>query len=87
VVTLDMRRGGTPAPLSNVGSHFVAEGNLGAQPARWTPVLGRATYPAPWQAWRIEVPPASQAQPFALSIGTALPANPEWRYRAYFVPR
>jgi hypothetical protein len=87
VVTLDMRRGGAPSPLPNVGSYFVADGSLGGQPARWTPVLGRATYPAPWQAWRVEVPPAGQSRPFALSISTTLPANPEWQYRAYFVPK
>jgi hypothetical protein len=87
VVTAEMRRGGTPAPVHNVGSHFSARGSLGGQSAAWTPVLGKLTYPSPWQAWRIALPPASGAKRFELDIATTLPANFDWTYKAYFVPK
>jgi hypothetical protein len=82
-----MRRGGAPAPLGNVGSHFSVRGTLGGQAADWTPVLGKATYPAPWQAWRLALPPASDGKPFELSIITTMPANLDWVYQAHFVPK
>jgi hypothetical protein len=87
VVTAEMKRGGSPAPVQNVGSHFSVRGSLGGRAAAWTPVLGKATYPAPWQAWRIALPPASAASPFDLTIMTTLPASPDWTYKAYMVPK
>jgi hypothetical protein len=86
VVTAEMRRAGAPLPVPNVGNYFSAKGILGGQNAAWTPVLGKATYPAPWQAWRIALPPASGAKPFELDITTTLPGNIDWKYSAYFVP-
>jgi hypothetical protein len=80
-------RGGTPAAVGNVGSHFSAHGTLGGQVAEWTPVVGKATYPAPWQAWRIALPPASHGRPFELSITTTLPSNLGWTYQAHFVAK
>lgn len=87
VVTAEMRRNGEPAPVHNVGSHFSARGSLAGKGTAWTPVLGKATYPAPWQAWRVAVPPASRAEPFELAISTTLPQNLQWSYRAYFLPK
>jgi len=87
VVAAEMRRGGTPAPIHNVGSHFTARGTLGGQDTAWTPVLGKATYPAPWQAWRVALPPGSGAQPFQLHIATTLPGNLDWKYKAWFIPK
>jgi hypothetical protein len=87
VLTAEMRRGGAPMPIHNVGSHFSAQGTLGRQNAAWTPVLGKATYPAPWQAWRIALPAGSGTKPFDLNITTTVAGNVDWKYKAYFVPK
>jgi hypothetical protein len=87
VLTAEMARGGVPAPIPNVGSHFTATGRLSGGAAPWMPVLGRQTYPASWQAWRLAVEPATAARPFELSIGTTLAPSLDWRYRGYFVPK
>lgn len=87
VVTAEMRRAGSPMAVSNVGSHFSAEGTLGGRNVTWTPVLGKATYPAPWQAWRVVLPPGSETRPFVLRVTTTLAGNVDWKHSAQFVPR
>ncbi|MFH1264924.1 MAG: hypothetical protein ABIK89_04310, partial [Planctomycetota bacterium] len=86
VVTVEMKGSSGPAWLRNVGKHFSSEGKLAGQPAPLRPVLGEATYPAPWQAWRIEVEPSAAPQAFELSISTTAGANLELPCNAYFLP-
>jgi hypothetical protein len=72
--------------LRNVGALFSGEGELGSVVAPFQPVLGKATYPAPWQAWRIGTEPSAAPQPFELTIHTTVAADVALPCSAYFVP-
>jgi hypothetical protein len=87
VVTARMTSGGAPAMLGDVGSHFSCEARLASQPVVATPVLGRGTYPAPWQAWRIPLGPSPEPRPFDLTIAPKLSPNVKLTFAAHFVPR
>jgi len=86
VVTVEMKGDSGPAWLGNVGKHFSAEGTLAAEAASFQPVLGKATYPAPWQAWRIAAAPSPTPQAFQLTVGMTVSPNLESAYKAYFIP-
>lgn len=86
VVTAEMRRGGEPYEQRNIGQQLAAEGSLGGQRADWQPVLGLRTYPSCWQAWRLPVGPATEAQPFELTVTPKVGGSVQLEYRAYFVP-
>jgi hypothetical protein len=86
VVTVEMStREGTQHEIRNVGDALDAAGTLNAQPAGWQPVLGRKTYPASWQAWRLPLPPAPAPQPFELTVTPKLAADTVLTWRAHFV--
>ncbi|OHB76932.1 MAG: hypothetical protein A2W31_10385 [Planctomycetes bacterium RBG_16_64_10] len=88
VVTVEMMsRSGTPTELRNVGEHFSANGRLDGQPAAWQPVLGTATYPSCWQAWRLALGPATQAREIALHITADIAPDVDLRCRGYFIAR
>lgn len=86
-VTVEMRHGDRPTPVANVGRSFSAEGQLVGRPARWTPVLGLATYPAPWQAWRLPVEPSPVEQPFKLVVDAKLGPGAKLIWQAHFIAR
>jgi len=87
VVTVEMKQGSAPLSLPNVGSYFDAEAKLGAESVACTPVLGKATYPAPWQAWRIAVPASEEAPtPFTLQVRTSACGAGSLTWRGHFVP-
>ena len=86
VVTVPMEGSLGPVRLRNVGTHFSSEGKLDGDAARFQPVLGKATYPAPWQAWRIAVGHCASPRPFELTIGTVVPLNVQLPCKAYFIP-
>ncbi|OHB85934.1 MAG: hypothetical protein A2V98_03705 [Planctomycetes bacterium RBG_16_64_12] len=85
VVTVEMKAGSGPVWLGNVGTHFSSEGKLAGEVAPFQPVLGGATYPSPWQAWRIAVEPAATPQPFELSIGANVGPNLQLQCQGHFI--
>jgi len=86
VVTVEMKNGGNPVKLGNVGTHFSWEGKLAGEIARFQPVLGKATYPSCWQAWRLEVAPSARLRPFELAITANFAPDVQLVPAGYFVP-
>ena len=86
VVSVEMKRRSEPVWLRNVGSHFSGEGELAGLSAPFEPVLGKATYPAPWQAWRLAVAPSASPQAFELTISAMVSPDVELSCEAHFVP-
>ncbi len=87
VVTVEMSRGSGPWATRNVGEHLLAQGKLVGRSGAFQPVLGKRTYPAPWQAWRIAVEPSAEPRPFELSITSKAIANVvRLACKAYFIP-
>ena len=86
VVSLQMRHGGEPLWRGNVGTYFTAEATMGGGKVECTPVLGTATYPAPWQAWRIALGPSRRMRPLRLDVHTKLTPATELVPHAYLVP-
>jgi hypothetical protein len=72
--------------LRNIGSLFSVEGTIEGRSVEWKPVLGTATYPSSWQAWRVEIGPGADSRPFGLSIQTRAPLDLESAFEAHFVP-
>jgi hypothetical protein len=87
VVSVKMSREGKPLAVRNVGRHLRAEGVLAGRTVNWQPVLGDATYPAPWQAWRLAVEPSSKSSPFQLDITTTNSSRADLICRGYFIAR
>jgi len=86
VVTLEMKGNSGPMRLRNVGTYFSSEGKLGGEASRFQPVLGKKTYPAPWQAWRTAVGPFASSRPFELSVDTVVSTNVRMSCGAHFIP-
>ena len=87
VVSVKMSRDGKPLSVRDVGRHFDAKGELADRAVTWQPVLGNATYPAPWQAWRLAVEPSSESRPFQLDISTTHSSNTDLTWQAHFIAR
>lgn len=97
-VVLELTDGsGHPLELGNVGSYFKADATVGGSPAAAQPAVGLEGYPGSWQTWRMAVPAASPAQPFAVRINdqAGKPSGPNppnaWagarrRFTAHFLP-
>ena len=87
VVSVQMSRDGKPMAVRDVGRHLRCTGTLGGRPAAWQPVLGEATYPAPWQAWRIAVEPSVDPRPFRLEITAESSSHAESTCRGFFIAK
>jgi hypothetical protein len=87
VLTAEMRKGAVAVMTKDVGAHFSVNGTLRGGPAECHPVLGKATYPASWQAWRIAVKASSDPQPFEFSIVNSTELEAELSCRGHFLPR
>jgi hypothetical protein len=87
VVTVAMSRSGQPFEIPNVGRSLSAEGSLNGKRSAWQPVLGTATYPACWQAWRLPLEPAAEPAEFELTVTPRIGSNVDLRWAAHFVPR
>lgn len=85
VICAEISKSDSPMAVRNVGSHFTAQAELSNRSTICQPVLGNATYPAPWQAWRIAIQPSPKPQPFGLAITTTL-QGPELACRGHFLP-
>lgn len=87
VVAVEMSKDGKPVEVSNVGQLFSAEGSMDGRPAAWQPVLGKATYPSCWQAWRLSLGPSVHARQIALAIVPRVVSDVDLRCRGHFVAR
>ena len=52
VISVEMKRGSEPMRIGGPGKYLTAQGTLAGKTADCKPVLGTATYPSCWQAWR-----------------------------------
>jgi len=86
VITTEMRKGSVAVMTRDVGKHFVASGTLGKKPVDGHAVLGNATYPASWQAWRIAVEASAAPQRFQFSITNDVEMEAVFVSRGYFLP-
>ena len=86
-ITAEMRKGTVAVMTKDVGTHFTISGTLRGGPPECHPVLGKATYPASWQAWRIAVEASSNPQPFEFSIINSTELEAELSCREHFLPR
>jgi len=86
VITTELRNGTVAVMTKDVGKHFTASGTLRGKPVDCHPVLGNATYPASWQAWRIAVDAMAAPQPFQFTITNSTESEVPMSCRAYFLP-
>jgi len=87
VITVEMKRGSQRMRVGGPGKYMTAQGTLASQPAACEPVLGTATYPSCWQAWRIAAGPSSQPQPFELTITATFGPDVQLASQGHFVPK
>ncbi len=87
VVTACLGAGPHPPEHPNIGTFFSHQGVLDSQPAAWQAVMGTATYPSSWQAWRLEVTPAAAPRPFRLVVESRLPLALPGALAGYFLPQ
>ena len=86
VVTVELStRDSRPREIPNVGDACEAVGTLAGQPVAWQPVLGKRTYPACWQAWRLALPPNAAEQPFELTVMPKLSSDTILKWQAHFM--
>jgi hypothetical protein len=86
VVTVEMSRDGQPIELHNMGRHLSAAGQLDGKPIVWQPVLGTATYPSCWQAWRLPLSSGAKPSAFELVIAPSVGTRVDLRCEAHFLP-
>ncbi len=85
VITVEMARDGHPLEMPNIGKVLSAEGTLERRPAAWEPVLGQATYPSCWQAWRLRLAPSVQPRAFTLTVTPRVAREVLLRCRGHFL--
>jgi len=85
VICTEISKSGSPMAVRNVGTKFSAQAKLANRSTLCQPVLAKATYPAPWQAWRIAIPPSSKPKPIELAITTTL-QSAELKCGGYYIP-
>jgi hypothetical protein len=85
-IAVEMRKEGVPFAINDIGSSFEASAKVSGKSAECRPVLGKATYPSPWQAWRIELEPSAEARPIELAVLSGLSPDADFAWRAWFVP-
>ena len=79
--------GGKAVPTGNIGSLFKARANMNGRDTDLASVLPEKTYPATWQAWRIDAPTAAAGRSFELDVDCSLAKDIQLEFRAYFIPR
>lgn len=65
---------------------FTIAATLAGKPAVFEPIINNGMYRAPWQTWRLAVPPSGTSQPFELRLITTLSSDVDHRFSAHFVP-
>jgi hypothetical protein len=87
VISVQMTRGTQPMRVGGPGKYLTAQGTLGGETVVCKPVLGTATYPSCWQAWRIAVEPSARPQPFELMITAAFGPDIQFASKGHFLPQ
>jgi hypothetical protein len=86
VITTEMHKGAASVMTKDAGKHFSASGTLQGEPTDCHPVLGNATYPASWQAWRVLVEASAAPQNFQFLITHSTGFEIPMSRRAHFLP-
>jgi hypothetical protein len=86
IIAAKLAQGARDFSLSDMGSHFSAEAKQDGQPIPCQPVLGKATFPCPWQAWRIPVQPSKELRPLEITVDALIPNAVELKWSGYFLP-
>lgn len=79
-------KNGKAVPTGSMGSFFKARASIDELSVDIKPVLPDKTYPATWQAWRIESNASQTERHFNISIYSALSQDILLEFRAYFIP-
>lgn len=87
VVSVEMKRGSQPMRIGGPGKLLTATATLAGQTVACKPVLGTATYPSCWQAWRVPVARSAQSQPLEMAITTAFGVDVRLAWKGHFTPR
>jgi len=69
-----------------MGTFFRARCALTGSPLDLTPVLPDKTYPATWQAWRVEIPDGAAGRRFDIAAFCRLPGDIKLAFTAHFIP-
>lgn len=85
-VTAELRRDNASVVTDDIGKYFAVHAEIEDQIVTTTPVVRERTYAAPWQAWRIAVPPCPTVRSWALAITMLLPDDVELVCGATFIP-
>jgi hypothetical protein len=81
-----MNRGAAPFHVRGPGTFLSGEGTLAGQTIVWQPVLGTATYPSCWQAWRTTVEPSTKPCSWGLKITNKFFNDVELKWKGHFLP-
>jgi hypothetical protein len=87
VITAVLKKGADTVSFGDIGSHFSADAKLAGQSVACQPVLGKATYPSCWQAWRINIAPTASPKPAELSVSVAVPGGATPVFQGHFIPQ
>ena len=79
-------RAGRAVPTGSMGTFFRARCALTGSPLDLTPVLPDKTYPATWQAWRVEIPDGAAGRRFDIAAFCRLPGDIKLAFTAHFIP-
>jgi hypothetical protein len=86
VVTVQIRRGGALWPVGGPGRFLSAEAKLAGRAVPCRPVVGTATYPCSWQAWRLSIEPSARPQALELGVSAALSGNVTLSCQGHLIP-
>ena len=87
VISVQMKRGTQPMRVDGPGKYLTAQATLAGETVVCQPVLGTATYPSCWQAWRIAVESSARARPFELMITAAFGPDVQFAAQGHFLPK
>jgi hypothetical protein len=87
VITVEMQKHSAAVMTADVGKYFAIRGELEGRPVTCHAVLGTATYPASWQAWRIPIEALAGPATVRAAITNSSKAEAQLTSRAYFIPK
>lgn len=86
VITAKLHKGTMSFPINRFGGYTAANAKLNGRAIPCVAVGNRKTYPVSWQAWRIQVPPSSQARDWTLLATVMLPKEVQISWNSHFIP-
>ena len=73
LVTCELTKDGFSAMIGDIAKHFAADAEMEGRDCSCRPVVREESYPAPWQAWRIEVDASRKPREFELVVACVIP--------------